>query len=213
MAARFEKTRPTTRPGFCLVTFSKPRFRQQTYSKMKESIAFNKMGIVIDEVELPPQTLGQTGQAGRQAQSMALCLVRAPDATMAAAMAAPSWIRWLGWGPVGTCASLAGAESTGLRPRSPVRSLFVLACAHVSVLCGTSSAADADRRPWRVGRGAHRPCVCRVWCPSVPVLSPQNCDLAVLCAVCAYLCAVHMCLCFVCGICSVADAVPRPRGR
>ena len=124
-----------------------PDFRKLGHPAADFLKVFNKMGIVIDEVELPPQTLAQTGQAGRQAQSMALCLVRAPDATMAAAMAAPSWIRWLGWGPVGTCASLAGAESTGLRPRSPVRSLFVLACAHVSVLCGTSSAADADRRP------------------------------------------------------------------
>ena len=56
---------------------------------------------------------------------MALCLVRAPDATMAAAMAAPSWIRWLGRGLAGTGTCPAGAESTGLRPRNPVFSLGV----------------------------------------------------------------------------------------
>ena len=50
-------------------------------------------------------------------------------------MAAPSWIQWLGRGLAGTCACPAGAESTGFRPHSPVRSLCVLACAHVSVLC------------------------------------------------------------------------------
>ena len=109
MAARFEKTGPTTHPRFSL---------QLTFDRL-----FAK--IVIDEVELPPPKhfLSQTGQAGRQAQSMALCLVRVPEATMAAAMAARSWIQWLGRGLAGICACPAGARSTGLRPRNPVRSL------------------------------------------------------------------------------------------
>ena len=70
-----------------------------------------------------------------QAQSMALCLVRAPEATMAAAMAARSWIQWLGRGLAGICACPAGARSTGLRPRNPVRSLSAFKRVRMSVLC------------------------------------------------------------------------------
>ena len=47
---------------------------------------------------------------------MALCLVFLAGATVEAAMVALSWIPWLGWGLVGTCAYTAGSKPVLTRP-------------------------------------------------------------------------------------------------